>query len=100
MLSDPKYEAGPLGFLWLKKSKRKYMKLSILQECQKVTDRKKLETVQKSDRCNQAHRSGKLYIPHVRDKVKMGNSVEVNKDDYGCLRSKQDQNQIELVIAQ
>ena len=52
--------------------------------------------MQKSDKCNQGHHSGKLYIPHVRDKVKMGNLVEVNKDDYGYLRSKWDQNQIEL----
>lgn len=56
--------------------------------------------MQKSAKCNQGHRSGKLYIPHVRDKVKMGNLVEVNKDDYGYLRSKWDQNQIELVIGQ
>lgn len=76
------------------------MKLFTLQECQKFTDRKRLETMQKSDKCNQGHHSGKLYIPHVRDKVKMGNLVEVNKDDYGYLRSKWDQNQIELVIGQ
>lgn len=76
------------------------MKLFTLQECQKFTDRKRLETMQKSAKCNQGHRSGKLYIPHVRDKVKMGNLVEVNKDDYGYLRSKWDQNQIELVIGQ
>ena len=56
--------------------------------------------MQKSDKCNQGHHSGKLYTPHVRDKVKMGKSVEVNKDDYGYLRSKWDQYQIGLVIAQ
>ena len=76
------------------------MKLSTLQECQEFTDRKRLATVQKSDKCNQGLHSGKLYTPHVRDKVKMGKSVEVNKDDYGYLRSKWDQYQIGLVIAQ
>lgn len=77
MLSNPKYEAGPLGFLWLKKVKRKYMKLSILQECQKVTIKKKVRNCAKSQIDVTRHTWKFKHMSEI--KSENGRPVEVNR---------------------